>query len=101
LRQQKRSKTYEVATMVEDSAADAIRERNELILLAEEEGRAGDLEPLLTDDFWIIRARGVKQDRRVADVVAGIACWRQLHPSTWTMRQILAGLSRLEQEVGR
>jgi hypothetical protein len=37
----------------------------------------------------------------VADVMAGIARWRQLHPPTWTMRQTLAGLSRLEQEVGR
>jgi hypothetical protein len=39
--------------------------------------------------------------KRVADVVVGIARWRQLHPPAWTMRQTLVGLSRLEQEVGR
>jgi len=51
----------------EHSTADATREltnRNEMILQAEEKGRKADLEPLLTDDFWIVRASGVKQDRQ-------------------------------------
>ena len=44
------------------ATAEAIRELNERILAAEEAGRRADLEPLLTDDFWIVRASGAKQD---------------------------------------
>jgi hypothetical protein len=49
------------------SSADTIEEltnKNEFILQAEEQGRKADLAPLLTDDFSIIRATGLKQDRQ-------------------------------------
>ena len=36
---------------------------------------------------------------RVAEVAAGIARWQELHPPAWTMRQLLAELRRMEQEV--
>jgi hypothetical protein len=36
---------------------------------------------------------------RVAEVATGIAAWQTLHPPTWTMRQMLAELRRLEQEI--
>ena len=36
---------------------------------------------------------------RVAEVAAGIARWREFHPPAWTMRQLLAELRRMEQEV--
>jgi hypothetical protein len=38
---------------------------------------------------------------RVAEVSAGIAAWRRLHPPAWTMRRTLADLRRLEVEVLR
>ena len=38
---------------------------------------------------------------RVAEVAAGIAAWRRLHPPAWTMRQVLAELHHIEQEVVR
>ncbi len=36
---------------------------------------------------------------QAAEVAAGIARWRELHPPAWTMRQLLAELRRLEEEV--
>jgi hypothetical protein len=36
---------------------------------------------------------------QVADVAAGIAAWQTLHPPVWAMRQALADLRRLEQEI--
>ena len=48
----------------EDSTTQLILNLNQQILEAEEEGREADLEPLLTDDFWIVRGSGVKQNRQ-------------------------------------
>ena len=36
---------------------------------------------------------------RIVEVAASIAAWQTLHPPTWTMRQMLAELRRLEQEI--
>jgi hypothetical protein len=36
---------------------------------------------------------------RIVEVVASITAWQTLHPPTWTMRQMLAELRRLEQEI--
>jgi Domain of unknown function (DUF4440) len=50
----------------EYSSAETIEEltnQNEFILQAEEQGHKADLAPLLTDEFIIIRATGVKQNR--------------------------------------
>jgi len=36
---------------------------------------------------------------RIPEVAAGIAAWQTLHPPVWAMRQALADLRRLEQEI--
>ena len=51
----------------DQSTADAIRDLtsvNARILQAEEEGRPADLEPLLIEEFTIVRANGKKQSRQ-------------------------------------
>jgi hypothetical protein len=37
--------------------------------------------------------------RQLPEVAAGLAQWRQVHPPAWSMRQALAELHRLEQEM--
>ena len=52
--------------------------------------------------YWYQGGRRRKQyvpRQRVAEVAAGIARWRELHPPAWSMRQELAELRRLEKEV--
>jgi hypothetical protein len=35
----------------------------------------------------------------VADAMAGIEAWQRLHPPAWTMRQLLAELHHIEEEI--
>ena len=52
--------------------------------------------------FWSEGGRRRKQyvpRGRVPAVAAAIARWHELRPPVWTMRQLLAELSQLEQEV--
>ena len=52
--------------------------------------------------YWYEAGRRRKQyvpRGRVPEVAAGLARWRELHPPAWTMRQLLAELRRMEQEV--
>ena len=58
--------------------------------------------------YWVRRWREAGRQRkayvprlRVAEVIAGIVAWRQLHPPAWTMRKVLANLRQLEQEMVR
>lgn len=36
---------------------------------------------------------------RLTEVMAGLDAWQALHPPAWTMRQLLAELHAIEQEV--
>ena len=36
---------------------------------------------------------------RIREVMAGLDAWQALHPPAWTMRQLLAELHHIEQEV--
>jgi hypothetical protein len=52
--------------------------------------------------YWYEDGRRHKQyvpRRRLPGVAAALAAYRALHPSLWTMRQELAALRRLEQEI--
>lgn len=61
-----RPEKRDIVQIEEYSSAETIEELtkiNALILRAEEEGQKADLAPRLTDDFIIIRATGLKQNR--------------------------------------
>jgi hypothetical protein len=61
-----RPEKRDIVQFEEHSGAETIEEltkTNAFILQAEEEGQKADLAPHLTDDFIIIRATGLKQNR--------------------------------------
>jgi len=57
--------------------------------------------PYLVRRFWQAgkQHKAYVRKAHVAEAMAGIEAWQQLHQPSWTMRQLLTDLHRIEEET--
>jgi hypothetical protein len=57
--------------------------------------------PYLVRRFWQDgkQRKAYVRKTHVAAAMAGVEAWQRLHPPSWTMRQLLAELHAIEEEV--